>query len=150
MKYSLVAVGKIKKSPEYDLLEQYRARLTAPLQIHEIPDGRDQNDLLIKKLAQISGKEGGQNFVIGLDERGQNLSSPALAEIIQNRKNQGASHFIFIIGGADGLNDDIRGQCDYLLSFGKLTWPHMMVRGMLAEQIYRIQQILNNHPYHRA
>jgi 23S rRNA (pseudouridine1915-N3)-methyltransferase len=84
-----------------------------------------------------------------MDERGASLPSRKFAEKFQNLQNESRSNVQFIIGGADGLNDEIRGRADFLLSFGRQTWPHMLARVMLLEQIYRVQQILKNHPYHR-
>lgn len=88
--------------------------------------------------AQLKG------FVVTLDERGQNLSTVELA-----KKLDGKTAVTFVIGEADGLSDEIRSKADLLISFGKLTWPHKLVRVMLCEQIYRIWSVLNNHPYHR-
>lgn len=87
--------------------------------------------------------------VVALDERGKTLSSREMAAQVQNWQNEGRSNIQFIIGGADGLSDEIRARAHLLLSFGRQTWPHMLARVMLLEQIYRCQQILKNHPYHR-
>ena len=87
--------------------------------------------------------------IIAMDERGKTLPSREFAQKFQNWQNEGQSHVQFFIGGADGLNDEIRKRAQLLLSFGKQTWPHMLARIMLLEQIYRAQQILKNHPYHR-
>lgn len=84
-------------------------------------------------------------YVVALDERGENLNSKDLALKLSDK-----NEVSFIIGEAAGLSDDMRGRADLLISFGKLTWPHKLVRVMLTEQIYRIWSILNNHPYHRA
>lgn len=94
----------------------------------------------VKKLdaAELKG------FVVALDERGENLSTTELA-----RKLDGKNEVSFVIGEADGLNDEVRARADLLLSFGKLTWPHKLARMMLCEQIYRMWSVLNGHPYHR-
>ena len=86
---------------------------------------------------------------IALDERGKTLSSRELSGKIQDFQNESASEIQFIIGGANGLSDELRKECNFLLSFGRVTWPHMLARIMLIEQIYRSQQILSGHPYHR-
>ena len=78
------------------------------------------------------------------------LSSASFAAKVQDLMDEGRPVIQFIIGGADGLNDEIRKRADILLSFGIQTWPHMMVRIMLIEQIYRARQIVAGHPYHRA
>ena len=88
-------------------------------------------------------------FVIVLDEKGNGLRSLDFAKTLENFQHTGETHIQFIIGGADGLTDEIKGRANLLLSFGQQTWPHMLARVMLLEQIYRAQQILNNHPYHR-
>src|SRR5690606_29140891 len=109
-------------------------------------EARNQADEL-KKIQEKIRKDA---YVVALDERGQSLSSPAFADKIQSLMDQGRSCIQFIIGGADGLDDTNRQHADYLLSFGVQTWPHMMVRAMLMEQIYRARQIIAGHPYHRV
>ena len=87
--------------------------------------------------------------VVVLDERGENMKSLELAAKIENWMLNGCSEICFLIGGADGHLQSTRDRADLLLSFGKLTLPHMLMRAVLAEQIYRIQTIVNHHPYHR-
>jgi 23S rRNA (pseudouridine1915-N3)-methyltransferase len=87
--------------------------------------------------------------VIALDERGTALTSAAFAQKITKWRDSGASGLAFLIGGADGHPDSLRQRADFLLSLGPMTWPHLLVRGMLLEQLYRAQQILAGHPYHR-
>lgn len=90
-------------------------------------------------------------FLVALDERGETLTSPQFAEKIERWTAQASGNEIYLlIGGADGIDPEIRQRAKFLLSFGKQTWPHMLVRVMLLEQIYRAQQILSGHPYHRA
>ena len=88
--------------------------------------------------------------VIALDEHGKNMNSVDFAHIIEQRQIEGISHIIFIIGGAFGLSTDALGRCHIKLSFGKMVWPHKLVGLMVIEQIYRAQQILKGHPYHKA
>ncbi len=88
--------------------------------------------------------------IVALDERGKNLSSPEFAELLRGWRDNGRHDVAFLIGGADGLDPNVRHSAEMILSFGALTWPHMLVRGLLAEQLYRAHSILNNHPYHRA
>ncbi len=109
-------------------------------------EARNQAD----EIKKLQDKIRPDAYVIALDERGKSLSSPDFARKIQDLMDQGRPCIQFIIGGADGLNDDIRKRADTLLSFGVQTWPHMMVRAMLMEQIYRARQIIAGHPYHRA
>lgn len=88
--------------------------------------------------------------LVALDERGQNLSSEKLAAIIANWRDDGVGHTTFAIGGADGHDQSVLDRAAIRLSFGALTWPHMLVRVMLAEQLYRVMTILSGHPYHRS
>jgi len=88
--------------------------------------------------------------VIALDERGDNLSSAQFAERLRGWRDSGAADVAFVIGGADGLPADVRKSAKLVLSFGRVTWPHLLMRALLVEQIYRAQQILDGHPYHRA
>ncbi len=149
MKITLIAVGQLKPSPHKDLLEEYLKRIPDSLRIKEIddrkialhPHRKEQEATLI--LEHIP-KEA---FVIALDERGKSLTSLALADLLSKKAQE--QEIFFIIGGADGLGQEIRNRANFLLSFGAMTWPHMLVRVLLAEQIYRIYSILSGHPYHR-
>ena len=86
---------------------------------------------------------------VALDERGTQWSSRALAKRIAAWRDQGGSELVFAIGGADGLHRAVLDRADVILALGSMTWPHLLVRGMLLEQLYRAQQILAGHPYHR-
>ena len=141
----------MKPGPAKELLETYRARLRPPPEIREI---EIKKRLTGPALAEAEGAalldtvpDGAH--VIVLDERGRALTSMELANHIRQQKECGTAHFAFLIGGADGHNKHVRSRADLLLSFGKLTWPHMLARVMLMEQIYRIETILTGHPYHR-
>jgi 23S rRNA (pseudouridine1915-N3)-methyltransferase len=100
-------------------------------------------------MAALPAKAGGL-VVVALDERGKALASEAFARRIAGWRDGGAQDLAFLIGGADGHAPAVRERADFLLSLGPMTWPHLMVRAMLAEQLYRAQQILAGHPYHRA
>lgn len=141
----IIAAGRIKNTPFNELWAEYHKRCTWPVTMHEL-EAKSQAD----ELKKIQEKIRTDAYVIALDERGKSLSSPDFANKIQTLMDQGRPCIQFIIGGADGLNDGIRKNADYLLSFGVQTWPHMMVRAMLMEQIYRARQIIAGHPYHRA
>lgn len=146
----LIVVGRLSKGPLYELAQDYQKRLQWPLKIHEIESKikepkRAQDDETTQIISRLSNSA----FVIVMDERGNGLKSLDFAKTIQNLQNTGVNHIQFVIGGADGLNDEIRDQANLLLSFGQQTWPHMLARVMLLEQIYRAQQILSGHPYHR-
>lgn len=139
----LIAVGKLKNDPLLDVFEDYKRRLLWKFSLMEL-EGQTQAD----QLSKISEKLNPRAALVVLDERGKSLSSRDFAAKIDGWQ---ASHGIiqFVIGGADGLSDEIRKRALMLLSFGAQTWPHMMARTMLMEQIYRAQQILAGHPYHR-
>ena len=88
--------------------------------------------------------------IVALDETGQALTSAAFADKLGGWQMDGTKHVVFMIGGAEGLDDTIRKKARLVISLGAMTWPHLLVRGMLAEQVYRAQSILSNHPYHRG
>ena len=138
MKTTILAVGKMKDRAQLELCAEYSKRLTPAPKILELAD----NAALEKHLDKDA-------FVVVLDERGKNLSSTEFATALQGAMNAGKSHMQVVIGGTDGLSDALRAQANLLLSFGKLTWPHMLARVMVLEQIYRAKQILAGHPYHR-
>lgn len=146
----VIAVGRLRKGPYFDLIEEFRSRLRWILKIHEIESKftepqKAQADEAQKINALIDNKA----FVVILDERGSGLRSLDFAQTIRKLQDSGERHLQFVIGGADGLTDDTRKRANLLLSFGQQTWPHMLARVMLLEQIYRAQQILAGHPYHR-
>lgn len=138
-----ITVGKLKNDPLLDVFEDYRKRLLCKFTLFEL-EGRTQAD----QLSRISEKLNPAAALVIMDERGKSLSSRAFADkISQWQETFGVVQFV--IGGADGLSDDIRKKATMLMSFGAQTWPHMMARVMLMEQVYRAQQILSGHPYHR-
>ena len=145
MKVTILAIGKCKaSSPEAAIIAEYVKRSGWNLQIKEKDNSSQQEEA---KFLQSNIPQGSK--VVVLDERGINISSMELAEKIKHWLNNGCSEICFLIGGADGHLQSTRDQADLILSFGKLTLPHMLMRAVLCEQIYRIQTILNNHPYHR-
>lgn len=150
MKIELIAAGRLRNGPEFELCREYAKRLSWPLAITEIESKyRDESQGRADELARIAGKIQPGAFVVALDERGRTLPSRALAQKIGEIRDGGAPLIQFVIGGATGLDGAIRERADLLLSFGAQTWPHMLARAMLLEQIYRCQQILKGHPYHR-
>ena len=137
-------MGKLKTGPEYSLIAEYQKRLKTLLTLKEIKQSSKEAEAL-DILAILPEKA----YLILLDERGENLPSVEFAALIQKASLHHKT-IIFVIGGADGVAESIKKRADFILSFGKLTWPHMLVRVMATEQIYRALSILNNHPYHRA
>lgn len=144
LRIEIIAAGRLKSGPFSSLRDEYLKRLTWPTSITEV-DGRSTADEQAKILEKIRASA----IVIALDERGKVFSSRNFSNQLAQFSEQGLTDVQFVIGGADGLNDDIRKQARFLLAFGPQTWPHMMVRVMLLEQIYRAQQIIAGHPYHR-
>lgn len=150
MKIDIIAIGLLRKGALFDIFQDYQKRVQWTVTLIESdskikdakPRQKDEQDKILKQLNP-------QAFIIALDERGKSFSSSEFAQKIEHIQNTGYSHIQFILGGADGLTDDVRARSNLLLSFGKQTWPHMLARVMLLEQIYRAQQILAGHPYHR-
>ena len=134
----IVARGRIGRSPEAELVERYLKRVPWPTRITELPDSGG-------KIPAIEP----QTKIVMLDETGDMLPSKNFAEKIGRWRDDGVREIRFMIGAADGFDDTDRAQADLLLSFGRATWPHMLARAMLAEQLWRAASILANHPYHR-
>ncbi|MFP5329859.1 MAG: 23S rRNA (pseudouridine(1915)-N(3))-methyltransferase RlmH [Alphaproteobacteria bacterium] len=134
----IVARGKIGRSPESELVDRYLKRISWPVKLTELPDsGRSPPELPPNSVSIL------------LDERGKALSSMELANRLEAWRDSGKREARFSIGGADGHLAAERDSADLLLSFGPATWPHLLVRAMLAEQLFRATAILANHPYHR-
>jgi 23S rRNA (pseudouridine1915-N3)-methyltransferase len=133
----IVARGKIGRSPEAELVERYLKRMAWPTKLTELPDQGNLPPLPPNSLS------------IALDERGEALSSVELAKKLETWRDGGKREARFLIGAHGGHDDALRKGADLLLSFGPATWPHLLVRAMLAEQLFRATSILANHPYHR-
>lgn len=146
MKITIGAIGKLKKnSPEGQIISRYQERLKWHLEIKEKDNATQPEEaVFLQSLITPSCK------TVVLDERGKNLTSPELAKIMENWMTSGTSEICFLIGGADGHLEETRQKADLVLSFGKLTLPHILMRAVLAEQIYRAETIISGHPYHRA
>lgn len=134
----IVARGRIGRSPEADLVERYLKRIAWPTKVTELPDRGG-------KMPEVSAS----SVTIVLDERGEALSSTELAKVLERWRDGGKREARFLIGAADGHDQALRSSADLLLSFGLATWPHLLARAMLAEQLFRATSILANHPYHR-
>jgi 23S rRNA (pseudouridine1915-N3)-methyltransferase len=134
----IVARGRIGRSPEAELVDRYLKRVSFPTRVTELPDTGGKMPALEP-----------QTRIVMLDETGDTPGSIAFAEKLGKWRDDGVREIRFLIGAADGFSAEERGQADWLISFGRLTWPHMLARAMLAEQLWRAASILANHPYHR-
>jgi 23S rRNA (pseudouridine1915-N3)-methyltransferase len=146
----LIAVGRLRPGPEAELFERYNARLRPRLDVTEVPEGtgapaemvRRESDALLATLPR-------DGFAVALDLGGKAPASEAFAALLEDWLAAGRKP-CFLIGGAEGLGAPVLARADYVLSLGPFTWPHMLVRVMLAEQIFRARSIASGHPYHRA
>lgn len=156
MRLTVVAVGRGRDDPARALFEAYAERLKGhplgPLTLKEVevrravPAGALRREEA--KLLRAAVPPGAP--LVALDERGRSLSSADFAARLGQWRDTGAAEVAFVIGGAEGLDGAARDAADLVLSLGAMTWPHLLVRGLLAEQLYRAQSILTGHPYHRA
>lgn len=135
----VIARGKIARSPEGELVDRYAKRITWPLRLTELPDAG----------GRIPESQSQCKTVL-LDERGKDLSSEQLATILERWRDDGMREARFLLGAADGHSEQERNDADLLLAFGSATWPHLLARAMLLEQLYRATMIVAGHPYHRA
>lgn len=134
----IIARGKIGRGPEAELVDRYLKRIGWPVKLTELPDRGG-------KLPAPA--ESGVTVL--LDEKGKQLGSAEFARLLERWRDEGRREARFLIGGADGFSNAERSGADLLLAFGKATWPHLLARAMLAEQLWRSTSILANHPYHR-
>lgn len=137
MRLHILARGKIGRGPEADLVDTYLKRIRWPMQVTELGPG----DALPTAEPGTKG--------IALDERGEALTSVQFADRLGRMRDDGVREARFLIGAADGLGDAARADADFAISFGKATWPHLLARAMLAEQLWRATSIIAGHPYHR-
>lgn len=152
MRLSILAVGQIRGSDEAALFDTYAKRIAQAgrhigldgLHLNEIKEQSGANE---KLLAQLDARR--DALIVALDETGKDMGSRQWAEKIGQWRDDGRGELICILGGADGLSQELRARADMCLSLGKMTWPHLLARALLAEQIYRAISILSGHPYHR-
>ncbi len=156
MRVHLCAVGRLRAGPERDLIDDYvtrfdrtgRALSLGPFTEHEVEDKRGLGMSAEAELLARAVPTGA--LIVTLDERGTLVSSPEFAEMLARWRDGGRQDVAFVIGGADGIDPGLRARADASISFGKMVWPHMLVRVMLCEQLYRAASILAGLPYHRA
>ena len=145
MKLLVAAVGRMRPGPLRELQDEYLKRLGASVTLAEVEERRKLPDLKRREGELLLGAVPHGMRLIALDERGTTLASPDLAQRLQ-QWNEAA----FVIGGADGLDGAVLERAQFRLAFGPATWPHLLCRVMLLEQLYRAQSILAGHPYHRG
>lgn len=156
MRVHICAVGRLRKGPERNLYDDYltrfdrtgRALALGPAQLIEVEDKKGGGMPAEAALLERAIPTG--SLICVMDERGKLQSSPQFAQTLGNWRDQGRQDVAFVIGGADGIDSSLRDRADASLSFGKMVWPHMLVRVMLAEQLYRAASILSGGPYHRV
>jgi 23S rRNA (pseudouridine1915-N3)-methyltransferase len=139
MQLHIIARGKLGRSPEADLVARYARRIAWPFKHTELPDSGGTIPAPLSPCREVL-----------LDERGKQLSSEHFAALLGKWRDEGVREARFLIGAADGHGSAAREQADLLLGFGAMTWPHLLVRAMLAEQLWRATSILAGHPYHRS
>ncbi|MCI2774061.1 23S rRNA (pseudouridine(1915)-N(3))-methyltransferase RlmH [Staphylococcus petrasii] len=159
MKITILAVGKLKEKYWKQAIAEYEKRLGAysKIEIIEVPDEKAPENMSDKEIEQVKEKEGqrllakikAQATVITLEIQGKMLSSEGLAQELQQRMTQGQSDFVFVIGGSNGLHEDVLKRSNYALSFSKMTFPHQMMRVVLIEQVYRAFKIMRGEAYHK-
>ncbi len=156
MRVHLVVVGRLRAGPELDLIKDYLTRFDrtgralglGPAQVIEVEDKKGGGMAAESALLEKAIPSGA--LICCLDERGKVMSSPDFADQLAGWRDNGRQDVAFVIGGADGIDPALRERADALLSFGKMVWPHMLVRVMLSEQLYRAASILAGAPYHRV
>jgi 23S rRNA (pseudouridine1915-N3)-methyltransferase len=135
----VIARGKIGRAPEAELVERYARRINWPFKLTELPDAGGIVPAPLTPSRDVL-----------LDERGRQLSSEDFATLLGRWRDDGVREARFLIGAADGHGETARGEADLLLAFGAMTWPHLLARAMLVEQLWRATSILAGHPYHRS
>ena len=152
MRIVIAAVGRGGSDPGQVVYDHYAHRITLPLALKEVAVKRQMSGPTLQRaeaeLLLRAVPEGA--VLVALDESGRLLSSPDFARRIGDWRDQGVRDLAFAIGGADGLDASVLAAAKLVLSLGPMVWPHFLVRGMLAEQLYRAQTILAGHPYHRV
>lgn len=159
MRFVIAAIGRLKNGPERELFERYsdrvarvgRANGLGPIELIEVPEDRSSN-VTQRKAAEgrvLLARTDTSDVRIAFDETGEAVASSQFAALLASARDQGCARMAFLIGGADGHDSDVRAAADRVVSFGRLTIPHGLVRVLVAEQIYRSVTLLAGHPYHR-
>lgn len=161
MDLAIRAIGRLKSTdPKSLLIEDYLTRINRSarplgfkgvrLDVHEGPRQMNGEALMRHESDWLSSGTTNTDFVVAMDERGKDHDSQTFTTLLETQRDNGTSRMVFLIGGADGHTDMIRQRAQLTMRFGKATWPHMLARVMLCEQLYRAMTILSGHPYHRG
>ena len=152
MKLTIAAIGRASRGPERDLYEHYAGRIRWPLVLRELEERRKLSppELMRREGELLLQAAPTGALLVALDRRGKLIDSEAFARNLGRWRDDSVPDVAFLIGGADGHAEPLLQKASLVLSFGAMTWPHLLARAMLAEQIYRGQQLLAGHPYHRA
>jgi len=150
MMMRLIAVGRQREGPEAALFHRYQARLRPALALTEIPDARGTAaEMKRREAASLLAALPEGAFAVALDSGGQAPDTARFSALLERWLGLGRP-LCFLVGGAEGLDAPVIERADYVLSLGAMTWPHLLVRALLAEQLYRARSIAAGHPYHRA
>ncbi|MEX0582358.1 MAG: 23S rRNA (pseudouridine(1915)-N(3))-methyltransferase RlmH [Sneathiella sp.] len=152
MRLVIASVGRFRGGPLQDMYTDYANRLPWPIELKEVEEKKPLKGEKRKarEAELLMGAIADSATLIALDEKGKSMTSPEFAKLLGQYADDGVQTVAFLIGGADGHSRSTLEKADRLLSLGPMTWPHLMVRGLLAEQLYRASSILANHPYHRG
>jgi len=152
VKLTIAAIGRAGRGPERDLYEHYAGRIRWPLALRELEEKRKlaPAEMMRREGELLLAAVPAGATLVALDRRGQVLASQAFADRLARWRDTAVGDVAFLVGGAEGHAEPLLKKAALVLSFGAMTWPHLLARAMLAEQIYRAQQMLAGHPYHRA
>jgi 23S rRNA (pseudouridine1915-N3)-methyltransferase len=149
LRIAIVAVGRARAAPEQAIAEAYLRRLPWEARIVEVREGGTRPDAKRREGEALLAAIPEGDFVVALDRAGESLDSRAFADRLGTWRDRGVRELAFLVGGADGLEPRVLERADARLSLGPMTWPHLLARAMLAEQLYRAATLLARHPYHR-
>ena len=151
MRLTIAAVGRLGDGPALRLYRDYAGRLSWPIALKEVEERRKlpAAERMAREAALLAAACPRGARIVALDERGRQLTSAGFAQLLGKWQGEGVGEVAFAIGGADGIDPEFKKRASLVLSLGAMTWPHLLCRALLAEQLYRAQSILTGHPYHR-
>ena len=151
MRLTIACVGRLGDGPALRLYRDYAGRLSWPIALKEVEERRKlpAAERMAREAALLAAACPRGARIVALDERGRQLTSAGFAQLLGKWQGEGVGEVAFAIGGADGIDPEFKKRASLVLSLGPMTWPHLLCRALLAEQLYRAQSILTGHPYHR-